>query len=482
MLKCFLTSNGKFRSEWSFSWCFLLLTPASLMSARTVTAGVYENRPKIFINEKGQPSGIFVDILTTIAAAEGWTLQFISGTWEESLKRLEAGNLDLMPDVAWTAERSERYLFNQVPVLSSWSQVYARKASHIHSIIDLDRKRVSVLKGSIQETSFSQLADGFGLNITIIPVDCYSQAFQNTSEGKADAAIANNFFGLMNADDYHLEDTAVIFNPSALYFAASRHGDKEILDRIDYHLRIMKEDHNSIFYKSLKFWTSEEIQFRLPFWIRVSGLFIGGLLVLSITGGLLLKHQVNARTRDLQQQNEQLVILDRTLRQTISHLNLQHTLNATLNSVLELTGFEGGAIFMRDPESGQFFEGASINTSGLIISTADKPEIQILENSYSGHDPVILWDKQCNSDSVSRTIECSKGLRHYTAFRIHLRNDCIGVLYVYTEKEEELSKSKLILIQDICATVALALENARLYEQEKNYAQRSRAAGGRPHR
>ena len=62
------------------------------------------------------------------------------GTWAEGLDRLAKGEIDLMPDVAYTAEREKIYSFHKVPVLSSWSQVYARKGSGIRSILDLDGK------------------------------------------------------------------------------------------------------------------------------------------------------------------------------------------------------------------------------------------------------------------------------------------------------------------------------------------------------
>src|SRR5512144_3215191 len=86
-----------------FSFCFAL--PPAQAAARTVTVGVYENAPKVFTSEAGRPSGIFIDIIENIAKNEGWDLRFKSGTWAEGMSRLAAGEIDLMPDVAYTAER-----------------------------------------------------------------------------------------------------------------------------------------------------------------------------------------------------------------------------------------------------------------------------------------------------------------------------------------------------------------------------------------
>ena len=100
-----------------------------------MTAGVYENNPKIFTSESGKPSGIYIDIIEYIAKKEGWDLRYISGTWAEGLSRLEKMEIDLMPDVAYTTDREKIFSFHNVPVLSLWSQVYTRKGSGIRSIM-----------------------------------------------------------------------------------------------------------------------------------------------------------------------------------------------------------------------------------------------------------------------------------------------------------------------------------------------------------
>jgi ABC-type amino acid transport substrate-binding protein len=82
---------------------------------RIVKVGLYENAPKIFTSESGQPSGIFIDVLASIAETEGWRLQYVHGTWGEGLDRLEKGEIDLMPDVAYSSEREKR--------LSWWPRV-----------------------------------------------------------------------------------------------------------------------------------------------------------------------------------------------------------------------------------------------------------------------------------------------------------------------------------------------------------------------
>ncbi len=280
---------------------FLVSADASSARAadRTVIVGVYENAPKIFTSEDGKPSGIYIDILEYIAKTEKWDLSFVSGTWAEGLSRLEKGELDLMPDVAYTADRAKIFSFHNEPVLSSWSQVYTRKGSGIRSIMNLDGKRIAVLQGSVQQEAFARLTGSFGLKITLIPVTDLKKAFDMVAKNEADAAISNNFFGLTHTKEFGLEDTAVIFSPAKLLFAAHRDTSRELLDTIDRHLLKLKEDPESMYYTSLKRWTSDEVQFKLPAWLQILALIVGVALLTSLIGSFVLKHQVNARTLEL---------------------------------------------------------------------------------------------------------------------------------------------------------------------------------------
>ena len=109
--------------------------------------GVYHNPPKIQLNENDEPSGIFGDLARALAEENGWQLEAVACTWQECLAKLEAGELDLMPDVAWTATRAERFTFHREPVLHSWSH---RPALEIEGVLDLEALRIAVLEDSMQ--------------------------------------------------------------------------------------------------------------------------------------------------------------------------------------------------------------------------------------------------------------------------------------------------------------------------------------------
>jgi signal transduction histidine kinase len=386
---------------------FLCLeTPPVSADVRTVTVGIYENAPKVFTSESGKPSGIFVDVIEDIAKSEGWNLRYVPGTWAEGLDRLAKGEIDLMPDVAYTTDREKMYSFHEVPVLSSWSQVYASKGSNIQSILDLNGKRIVVLENSVQQKTFERLTNSFGLSVTLISVPDYKTMFEMVAKEQADAAITNRFYGLMHARTLGLEDTAIMFDPAELFFASPKGASGDLLEIIDRHLSDLKKDPQSAYYASLKRWTSEEVQFKLPAWLQILGPVLGVVLLMSLGGSFVLKHQVNARTMELKKINQEMEqrIAERTMELTAANNKLQevdklkslfiasmsHELRTPLNSIIGFTGIllQGLAGPLNDEQRKQLgmVKGSSHHLLELITDIIDISKIEAGKLSLSpGH-------------------------------------------------------------------------------------------------
>src|SRR5690606_6940402 len=141
--------------------------------------------------------------------------------WYQCLTLLEAGDLDLMPDVAISDQRSDRFDFHTTPALLSWSQIYERPGLGLSSLLDLDGKRIAVLKQSIQAEYLHQLADSFALKVQWLELDSPEAGFIAVNEGRADAVAANHFLGDQQAQTTGLHASPILFQPSKLFFISS---------------------------------------------------------------------------------------------------------------------------------------------------------------------------------------------------------------------------------------------------------------------
>jgi len=240
-----------------------------------------------------------------MAARQGWTVEYVAGTWTEGLERLEAGEIDVMVDVAYTAPRAALYAFTDEVVLVNWGIVYARKGVEVPSLPDLDGLRVAVMRGSthtVDPGGIVDLADRFAISCTFLEVENYEAVFELLDRGEADAGVVNRVFGLGNEAKHAVERTPILFNPSEIRFALPKRGSLTpfLIERIDAALAAWKADPNSEYYQILDrnlFPTEKPTTVvRWPPWLLPTLAAAAVLIAAFVTAFLVVRHQVRERT------------------------------------------------------------------------------------------------------------------------------------------------------------------------------------------
>lgn len=271
----------------------------------TVRVALYEGKPNLFTDPSGKPAGFFAELLEHIAILEGWRLEYVPGTWAEGLERLEKGEIDLVTSLARTAEREKIYSYSEIPAISAWSTAYVSNESPVFSLLDLKRKKVAILKGSVQELGFLDFIRGFDLGITLLPVPNEEAGFAMVSRGEADAVISVRTTGELLRATYDLRETAIVFNPREAYYAASREDPKDLIASLDFHLVRMKENPDSEYYKIMDTWFPKDPRkFFLPLWLRIAAMAVLGCLLLFLAMIIVLRWQVKKRTAELVAEKE----------------------------------------------------------------------------------------------------------------------------------------------------------------------------------
>ena len=301
----------------------LFRSPPSKGDALTLRVGAYEMAPKIFSDEKGAWVGFWPDIIHYIAAKEGWTIEYIEGTWTDCLTRLQSGEIDIMIDVAYSKERNQLYDFNNITVFSNWGIIYAREYGIIFGFEDLNNKTIAVMQDSIHTTGaygIMNMTSHFGINCTFLVVPDYDQVFEMIDNRTVDAGVVNRLFGMLKQDDYDVVQTSLIFNPADLKFAFPKGAtlNNYLIGRIDYHLTVLQNDPDSIYYQSIEeYFMGIPVIEKIPEWLiyLIATVTIVGLVFVSMS--VYLKHRVNQKTEELRETNDELEIVNQILLDTI---------------------------------------------------------------------------------------------------------------------------------------------------------------------
>jgi len=338
---------------------YLNPTP-STDGALVIRVGQYDNPPKIYEDDQGNVIGLFPDLLGYIAVQEGWTIEYVKGTWVECLDRLENNTIDIMVDVAYSDERAEKYDFNNVEILSNWGIIYRKKGSNIESIDDLENKKIAVMEGSIHtegEGGIKSLVNKWSINCTFIELENYYQVFEILDEGGAEVGVVNRLFGLLNENDYYVEKTPIMFNPRKLMFAFPKNVELNqiLIPRIDEQLLKLKEDPDSLYFIIIDKYIYGHEAIILPEWLVLTLIFTIGLLITFISASFVLNRAVKSRTAELQEAHDNLEkrVTERTRELEQANISLKeldqlksmflasmsHELRTPLNSIIGFTGW-----------------------------------------------------------------------------------------------------------------------------------------------
>jgi len=285
----------------------LLAGCAAVAGPREVRVGLYENEPKVYTDASGRPEGLFVELLQAVALDEGWQLHYVPCEWVDCLDRLERGELDLMPDVAFSPAREKRFDFHAVSVASSWSQIYTAESLRVRMMADLAGKRLALLRGGVQQPFVARMAAESGVEYEAVLVDTLPQAYQAVAEGRADAMIVNSFSAARLAARYRLRETPIIFQATNLYFAAPKGRNADLLQALDDHLARWRQQPGSIYYEATQRALSlPQPGKALPGWFGWLLAGLGASSLLLAAHAALLRWRVAQRTAELTKATQRL--------------------------------------------------------------------------------------------------------------------------------------------------------------------------------
>ena len=168
---------------------------------KTIRVGWYET-PFNHIDEYGRRSGYAYEYQRKIAAYTGWKYEYVTGTWHELMEKLAAGEIDLMSDVSYKEERTERMLYASLPMGTESYYVFVHPDNQSIQSDDyttLNGKRIGIMKSSIQEDQFLKWEKMHQVSAEVVEVTCSEEeSLEMLAEGKLDAFVTMDFYGDSN--------------------------------------------------------------------------------------------------------------------------------------------------------------------------------------------------------------------------------------------------------------------------------------------
>ncbi len=277
----------------------LLITIISAAKTQdTIRVGAFNFYPGIFMDSDGLVKGFYVDALNEIGEKENIVFEYVYGSWDQGLIKLENEEVDILTSVAFTKDRAEIMDYSQSALLTVWSEVYVGKGSKINGILDLEGKKIAIMKSDYNGGYLKNLTLKLDINCEYIETGDFEQVFNLISNNEVDAGVVNITFGAAKSEDYNVLTSGIILNPFDIYLAAKKGKNKETLELLDDYLLEWKNDRSSIFNIARQKWSHKNVGSIevFPEWIKQAIYMVFSVVLILILFIVLLRYKVKQVT------------------------------------------------------------------------------------------------------------------------------------------------------------------------------------------
>lgn len=184
----------------------LFLLTSSILHAETLKIGTVSFGPpfEMAADNNHHFFGFDIDLMQEICTRIQASCQFSNMTFEQLFSRLDNDNIDLaIGAISITNLRQKSYLFS-LPYLVSSGQFVTKKTTTIHSLQDIQGKKIGVVKGTV----FAELIQGmFSQAISIDEFDAVADLLEALADDDVDIIMLDSGtsdYWVANNNDYQV--------------------------------------------------------------------------------------------------------------------------------------------------------------------------------------------------------------------------------------------------------------------------------------
>lgn len=183
------------------------------------------------------------------------------------------------------------------------------------------------------------------------------------------------------------------------------------------------------------------------------------------SGNLFLQNQ--QLIQEVRRRVDQLSAINSVAAMVGQSLDLSATLNAALEAVVSVTGAEAAGLSLIDEAAGQVILRAQL---GWVNDFVDRNPMRIpLGEGMSGqvinNDETIVHNHLDGSETYAVPSFRDEHFQSIAMAPMHARGKIIGILSIMSPEKNRFSTELVNVLKSIADTVAVAVDNARLYEQ-----------------
>lgn len=215
----------------------VIASAAAEKSAR-IRVGYCDYTGFIEQNANGIYVGYGCEYLDEMAKYTGWEYEYIFGSWEECLARLENGDIDLLPMAESSQERLRRYEVSQYSMGTEYAVLFVlptNKKVFYEDFAAFSGIKVGMIRGIHQNILFSDYAKQH----SFVPEAHYFASNVEMQAALYDGRIDAILTGSM--DEKSDEKIIAQFAPQSVHIMA-RKGDREVMDSAEQAMRKIEEE------------------------------------------------------------------------------------------------------------------------------------------------------------------------------------------------------------------------------------------------
>ncbi len=196
---------------------------------KTVNVGWYIQSKYQEITTSGTPYGFNYDYLQVISEYADWKYNFILDSFENCMRMLEAGEVDIVGCIIKSPEREVLYSFPDIALGTSYRYLYTLETSPItiDNLTQLENLKISVINNSVNGAEFLKYSKENNLKQhTIVGAENTIVMENMLKSGSIDAIVSGT---LPTSEDHKL---LAEFAPQPFYFALNKNRT-DLLDDIN---------------------------------------------------------------------------------------------------------------------------------------------------------------------------------------------------------------------------------------------------------